>query len=164
MQSSLRDMDESSGAGVEDIMPQEARQSALHYEERFILAMVNVQRRAALWEGDKFDNRERAAGLLRSNFDRVMVAQDPQGLTLASLKCEGAWVFQRHNNRLQECCEIVRSFGSRCRRSPAGSTSTDASTADLAFTDWIRSDQNFLIAGRPEIMGAPGGRMRASAV
>jgi hypothetical protein len=32
---------------------------------------------------------------------------------------------------------------------------------DFAFTDWIRSVQNFLIASRPETVGAPGVRMRA---
>jgi hypothetical protein len=40
----------------------------------------------------------------------------------------------------------------------------DVSTADLAFTDSIRFDQNSLIAFLPEMISPPGGRMRASAV
>ena len=42
--------------------------------------------------------------------------------------------------------------------SPAAMTSSDVSTADVALTEITRSDQNLLIASRPAIICAPGGK------
>ena len=69
---------------------------------------------------------------------------------------------QRHHLPLGWTVRVARPISTA--PSAVGITSTDASTADFAFTDLIRLAQNSLMACRPEIIGAPWGKNRAFAI
>ena len=85
-----RPVDERAGGGDDRLAADPEGQLALDHVEPLVLAVVDVQRRAAAARGEVLGHRDAAAGLLAGRLDRGEAAEEPQRLALPGPSAIGA--------------------------------------------------------------------------